>query len=429
LKPIQILHISDLHFNEEHVGSAYDHYRDIRDAAMRDVGAFVDANGAIDAILVTGDIAYAGRSGDYVFAREWLDELASRAGCVGRLRCIPGNHDVNWGTIQNDPVLRDTIQRLRVEYEMLDASNRFEEYIRNNASLMLRQFKEYNDFAAHYNSESTGAQALSWLFELELSDFSKLHVHGLNSATVSNWDDKKDPHRLLLGSFQLNWPPRDDVVCMTLSHHIRELFRDQWKIRETWVQKAPVQLFGHMHEARQQKVDDSILIIGGGLHPELDANEVPLFSYVTLYVDASEISRDLRVTVTRRTWDAQKKFDLKVADISLSVPLPPWRSSKVERMIGIVQGTGSLDEGEADGDATPDAAVSRTAEDLVDAFLQLDDGTRSRLVEKFGVGAPNDQSLSRSDLFLQLFIRLSKGNKLDAFLKESIQARATRLGR
>jgi tetratricopeptide (TPR) repeat protein len=61
----------------------------------------------LDAILVTGDIAYAGREEQYAEAEAWLPGIAQKAGIPReRVYVVPGNHDVDWSAAQDRNVAR-----------------------------------------------------------------------------------------------------------------------------------------------------------------------------------------------------------------------------------------------------------------------------------------------------------------------------------
>jgi 3',5'-cyclic AMP phosphodiesterase CpdA len=48
-----------------------------------------------DAVLVTGDVAFAGDPDEYAYALSWLDELCRGCGTtLSAVFVIPGNHDV-----------------------------------------------------------------------------------------------------------------------------------------------------------------------------------------------------------------------------------------------------------------------------------------------------------------------------------------------
>ena len=144
---MRMLHLSDLHFRSGVVGTNLDPYRAIRNEILRDVESLVGRLGQIDAILISGDIAFAGRPDEYAFARDWLDQLCARSGApiTGVFVC-PGNHDVD-RQVTNQPDVRaihdqivatDAVQvenllsgmlthprTARALYEPLDAYNSF----------------------------------------------------------------------------------------------------------------------------------------------------------------------------------------------------------------------------------------------------------------------------------------------------------------
>ena len=71
----------------------------------------------------------------------------------------------------------------------------------------------------------------------------------------------------------------------------------------------------------------------------------------------------------------------------------------------------------------PKMAKVRSAEELVDEFLRLSDGTRNRLLAKYGCRPLPLPGLSNADAFIQTFIDLEERNQLAAFLQECADLR------
>jgi predicted MPP superfamily phosphohydrolase len=91
------IHISDLHFG--HGGSSYaPNQKLVLEELQRDVAAN-PAGVRVDAILVTGDVAFSGNgvtADEYARAEAWLIATGKAAGVdPGRIFLVPGNHDVN----------------------------------------------------------------------------------------------------------------------------------------------------------------------------------------------------------------------------------------------------------------------------------------------------------------------------------------------
>ena len=76
-----------LHFNN-----------DVKAQLIVDAGEIVRTlpSGVAHGILVTGDIAQAGKAAQYTDAGRWLDQLAEAVGCEPfRIQMVPGNHDLD----------------------------------------------------------------------------------------------------------------------------------------------------------------------------------------------------------------------------------------------------------------------------------------------------------------------------------------------
>src|SRR5262245_39196481 len=93
------IHLSDIHFGHGDAGHGWDQEL-VMSALRRDI-ASKPAPVRVDAVFVTGDIAFSGAglsADEYDRARKWLLEVGEAAG-VGpeRIFLVPGNHDVNRG--------------------------------------------------------------------------------------------------------------------------------------------------------------------------------------------------------------------------------------------------------------------------------------------------------------------------------------------
>src|SRR5262249_12572267 len=91
-----IVHLSDVHFHYPACVSGTDPNRPFRTRLVQDARDRADKLGSIDAIIVGGDIAYAGNPEEYAEALKWLYELADACRCKRtRIYMIPGNHDID----------------------------------------------------------------------------------------------------------------------------------------------------------------------------------------------------------------------------------------------------------------------------------------------------------------------------------------------
>ena len=91
-----IVHLSDIHFHHPICATDRDPDKPFRTRLVQDARQRTETLGPIDAILVGGDIAFAGKPEEYAVARAWLYELADACRCRHeRIYVIPGNHDID----------------------------------------------------------------------------------------------------------------------------------------------------------------------------------------------------------------------------------------------------------------------------------------------------------------------------------------------
>jgi hypothetical protein len=91
-----LLHLSDIHFRKGEVGTAMDPNAHLRNELLRDAVAQCERLRAFpDAVLVSGDVTFAGDPDEFGYALAWLDDLCQSCGTkLSAVFVIPGNHDV-----------------------------------------------------------------------------------------------------------------------------------------------------------------------------------------------------------------------------------------------------------------------------------------------------------------------------------------------
>src|SRR5690348_619334 len=93
IMPITFIHLSDIHFGQEK-GGQVNINDDVKECLIEDARKRVAhlCKGVADGIIVSGDIAYAGKLAEYQQAGEWLDRLALAIGCKKTaVQVVPGN--------------------------------------------------------------------------------------------------------------------------------------------------------------------------------------------------------------------------------------------------------------------------------------------------------------------------------------------------
>ncbi|HXO40463.1 MAG TPA: metallophosphoesterase, partial [Thermoanaerobaculia bacterium] len=125
MPPILLLHLSDLHFgphgrflgeDPERLGKAFHR-------ALAAAQKSLELDQKLDLVVVTGDVAEAGKPSEFEQGRRFLAALAGELGLLAeRFVFVPGNHDVNWAYCKRaeaDLEAREelTPERLRVRLD------------------------------------------------------------------------------------------------------------------------------------------------------------------------------------------------------------------------------------------------------------------------------------------------------------------------
>lgn len=300
---LTFLHLSDIHFRHRKGSAQFDLEAQLRKPLLDDIIAKPASGANYDGLLITGDIAFGGKKAEYEIAKQWLEQLYSGAGILPeRTYVVPGNHDVNRemvvvnGAIWNNHArLRQTANRVE-RYELLQT-----QLTRDPACDPLSVLESYNEFARGYNCRSE-KDKLAWVehFPVPLSDGSTLRIHGLNSAINSDEDD--DVGKLYLSPFQTQHLSRDaNMVDLVLCHHPPHWLLDMADIDGALKSFARVTLFGHEHTHRLQRVEQTVQLFSGAVHPAArDPDWLPTYHIVQLRVQGSGKERKLIVRIFSR---------------------------------------------------------------------------------------------------------------------------------
>lgn len=252
------IHLSDIHFGHGDAAHGWDQ-KLVIESLRRDIGAMLQKDSTpVDAILVTGDIAFSGngrRNTEYTDARDRLLALGKEAG-VGaeRIFVVPGNHDVNRAADRDRSVQR-LVEALRAGRDKIDTALGES----SDRAMLARRMSAYLEFAAGFAPACLDAtpkppeERLYWTHRLSTKSGLKIRLIGLNTALLSA--DDQDQGKLYLGREQiaralLEPPVEPGEVVMALSHHP---FRASWlgdeKDVDAWVRNnAHIHLSGHVHE-------------------------------------------------------------------------------------------------------------------------------------------------------------------------------------
>lgn len=412
---VRLLHLSDIHFRSSLSNTPHDLDRDIRDQLLTDAARLVSLVGPVSVIVVTGDIAFAGKPEEYDIAATWLRDLSDAIGVAEQqVWPTPGNHDVDRDVIRGSKFLRTVHRDLRrCAPEELDEELRA--YFSDVASrnVLLAPLRAYNDFASRFGCGFT-ADVPFWDHQLTMNDQSSLVVRGLNSVLISDESDDIDANKLVLGTAQVQCRERPGTAYVTLCHHPPEWLRDRDGVHDYLNARVRVQLFGHKHRQAVEEINGCLRVTAGAMQPNRrEPDWIPRYSLLELSVETTE-ARSLRVALHSRRWnDSGKTFEPHFHPTGRShriykLPLPPWSAPEPSAPTAVPFDLA----GTIDPVVRLEAPEMNSARRLAYRFLTLPYHERIATAIELQLFEESDQGLSDQRLFAEFFRRARERNSL-----------------
>jgi predicted phosphodiesterase len=417
---LTFLHLSDLHITTNDADSQFDRDLKIRQALLDDLG--IDGRTNFDAILVTGDVAYHGRSGEFARAKLWFEEVRRKTNSHPEaLFVVPGNHDVNQKTVFESSSLWDLHQSLRdVNKSPERRLASLEAKLKDPSLDFLAALKEYNAFAQEYGCP-TSCNELSWVQFLNdgktLEDGSTVRFHGLNSAILSDGADARP--NLLLGDLQFTHFSNDPrYVNLVLCHHPHNWLIDDNEANDYFRTQAHIVLSGHEHDTRCYNEGGCLRVRAGAIHPNRREDRwEPCYHVLRLSVDTSR-GRDLVVQVETRVWRPKDKCFSKYVQGDGSdfhterITLRAWTrpSDTVLASAKAPVAVSSLSEMKAQTMTPDEFAAARRK--LIVHFFRVGTLSRFQAAMNAGVWEEGDDAFDGQERWARVFSRAEKHEKL-----------------
>lgn len=313
MNKIRLLHLSDIHFRPA-ATIGHDPDYALREDLKRDVSAMASERGTIDAILVTGDIAFSGAKAEYDEASQWLDALADASGCPREMVYVcPGNHDIDREFIKKNGLIEDLHDNVRrqssnIEREQLLMRRLEQDTVRE---LAYSPLTEYNNFAARYECSFFADDHYAWDSEdFILNDGSSLRIRGLNSTLLSGPRDARKS--LLLGANAYTITTRAGTEYLTMCHHPPSWLIDGAETQQALEDRARIMLFGHEHDQRVVSGRDNVTLFAGAVNPPRDEKGwKPGYNLIEIWVETSDASRQLCVEIVVREWQGRSPVQFR----------------------------------------------------------------------------------------------------------------------
>ena len=430
-----LLHLSDIHFQEPYcLNLERDQDHPIRTAMLNDIRDMVRGLGAIDAILVSGDIAYKGHSEEYRVASEWLASVANAADCPQtRIYTVPGNHDVDRRIAGGRSVLatRGLISQCESgghrDKELYDTL-----LDRQSGPELFTPMAKYNMFAAPYECD-LNRERPSWIEKLPLAPGWTLKMHGLTTTFLSGPDNDKKGE-LYLGALQRSFSPDDGIVHLAMMHHPPDWLEDEDDLDDALWEYCALQLLGHKHRQRYRTGDHGVRLAAAAVNP--DRREVgwkPGYNIIRLQIvhederDTLQIESHLRIWqenpdnfVAKKNTDSGDVFShmvtLRRSPLSYSAtntkPPAATKSNVVERVVASSAATPVDDEQIIADDIVEAAEEHMHQRDIVFHFWALTPSQRRKIKQDLDLLEPDDDTLPEPMRYRRAFERARKFERI-----------------
>jgi hypothetical protein len=251
------IHLSDIHFG---AGSEHHQFDQklVGDAIINDLAKLPGRS--VDAIFITGDIAFKGAQSEYATASDWIRKVAVAAGVeLDNVRLVPGNHDVQRNI--SNPEWLNAVGAVRREPTTLAGE------INRSADSLLTRFENYQNFTQAICPNHPRSHWVGDWTEDRIIKSGTLHLNlrlaGLSSVWISDENDGDPGGKLFtpnmaLALSQLEMVSAHNVkpdIVFLLSHHppewLFETCRDS--LQRTLNRYEHLHLCGHIHVAGATK--------------------------------------------------------------------------------------------------------------------------------------------------------------------------------
>lgn len=409
----RFIHLSDIHFNfsAPEFGTSPD--EDVRNELVRDIQRQVAGSGVAHAILVSGDLAYAGKKSEYETAASWLDAVCDAAGCArSSVLVCPGNHDVDQSVIRKSSLIRDAQDAIRRGNTLHDHQEALDQRLSepDAVRMLFAPLAEFNEFAARYDCIFYSGDNFFWERDFTLNDGSVLRVRGLNTALLSGLSDR--PASLMLGARASTMLQHTGVEYLIMAHHPPSWLLDQSDARRSFDARTRLQLFGHEHDARCDMGVEHVRLFAGSVNPHRgEQGWSPGYNIIDVAVIGSDTGRQLCIDVRVREWTNspltfRAQMDRSGQEVrSVHIPLQPWspppQVSPPHAAVPVVVPVAPA----------PPARSEMDVRDGVHRFFRLSASQKSEIIGRLGLANDEDRDFPDFERYKRALARANHAGR------------------
>lgn len=302
LADLIFLHLSDIHFQRGCVGDVHDQNAEVRNELQRDIRRLRSILPRVDGIVISGDIAFGGKSEEYEYATNWLDAIREAVDCpkLG-IMVTPGNHDIDRDMVGAGSDARVVQERIRSATTHAERDRLLATALRDpsDGDALIKPLTAYNAFAKEYGCDISRTRPF-WERSFPLPDGSCLRFRGLTTTLLSGPEDDDQTHKMLYGSAQRTLLRHSGIRHIVIGHHPPSWSIEGDNADRTFSTIATVQGFGHTHDQWITASPTCVRVIAGAFHPDrAEPQWLPRYSALAFSVVDD---RRLRFRVYPRRW-------------------------------------------------------------------------------------------------------------------------------
>jgi hypothetical protein len=260
----------------------------------------------LDGLIISGDIAFGGKTEEYDYASGWIKTICELIGCDRKAVMVtPGNHDVDRDSIPPDGEVDSLHQEIRKAASLGEYDERLAAILRDQprARALLSPLSAYNAFSRKYGCQ-VSPNSPYWERDFDLSDGTKLRLRGIATNLLSSSRDNNQTHRMLYGGAQRAILREPNVRNVVVGHHPPSWTVESDMVDHEFSVLTSLQVFGHEHEQWLTQVGNSVRLIAGAVHPSRrESNWLPRYAAIT--VSALD-GQNLSIRIYPRRWSTEE---------------------------------------------------------------------------------------------------------------------------
>ncbi|MCR1795581.1 metallophosphoesterase [Leptospira sp. id769339] len=416
-----LIHLSDLHFKKGEFDSPFDQNAHLRNELLKDVKLMLsELNKSAAAILISGDLTFAGRQEEFQYAEGWLSELCVASGAAFQdIFTVPGNHDV-----VRDISDKTVIQALHnsIKSESRNLNKKITQILTDDSAsqLMYNSLENYNNFSNKFFCDLLPPKRTIAVRDLTLNDGSKLRIHGLNSTFVSSGADKIGD--LFIDPSALRITRNPGIENLIICHHPYNWIRNGDELRDHFNVVSKLQLFGHEHINRNDINRDFVRLFASAGHPDRDESDwEPGYNIIVLNVIGDSSDRKLEVKVYARVWQKRPgkfipKEDMNEKFFHQEIRLENWElNSSVSHAVLLSRGvkTPVAEVEEIEKVVESSDTKMNSLREISIRFFKLSSSQKLAIAEKFELLDDNDLDQPNHEKFRRVLLRAMDRNLIE----------------